>query len=84
MLLPGPGQQQPAQPGGTGWLAGAKLVEEVTHYPDWPTNDTVIAQWFGEFWLPEMTPSTPLPRVKRPSWLRNTDTYAWAHRWRSV
>ena len=25
--------------------------------PDCPTNDCVMAQWFGEFGLPKMTPS---------------------------
>jgi hypothetical protein len=57
----GPRTQCGAAAGGTGWLARAKLVEEVTHYPDWPTNEGVMAQWFGEFWLPKMTPSPALP-----------------------
>ena len=28
-----------------------------------------MAQWFGEFWLPKMTPTRALPRLKRPAWL---------------
>lgn len=30
----------------------ARLVFELTHYPDAVTNDTVMADWFGEFNLP--------------------------------
>jgi hypothetical protein len=57
-------------------------LEELVQALEEPTNDCVMAQWFGEFWLPKMKPSPALPRLKRPSWLRATDTYAWAERWR--
>jgi hypothetical protein len=81
--LPGKGnsiQHTPAA-GGSGWMASIKLVDEVTHWPDHPTSDCLMAQWFGEFWLPRMVPSRKaLPTFKRPSWLKETNTYAWASR----
>ena len=75
-------QNSPAA-GGRGWVASMKLVEEVTTYPFGLTNDCVMAQWFGEFWLPRMIGSqNPLPVLKRPTWMRGTDTWAWANKWR--
>jgi hypothetical protein len=71
--------QRSAAAGGTGWMASAKLVEEVTHYPDWPTTDCVMAQWFGEYWLPRMCErGGNLPNLNRPDWLKGTKTYVWA------
>ena len=53
-----------------------KLVEEVTHWPEWSTDDCVMAHWFGEWHLPKMVPrSKPLPRLPRPSWLKHSDTF---------
>lgn len=64
-----------------GRLASMKLVEEVTHWPGWKTEDTVMAQWFGEFRLPHLVPSGGnLPRFERPGWLKNADTYSDAWR----
>jgi hypothetical protein len=81
--LPGKGnstQHSPAA-GGSGWMASMKLVEEVTTYPHGLTSDCVMAQWFGEFWLPKMIGNgQALPRLKRPSWLSGTDTWAWAQK----
>jgi hypothetical protein len=75
-------QHTPAA-GGSGWMASMKLVEEVTTYPHGLTSDCVMAQWFGEFWLPKMIGAGgPLPRLRRPSWMAGTDTWAWAQRWK--
>ena len=55
-----------------------KLVEEVTHWPEWSTDDCVMAHWFSEWHLPNMTPrSKPIPRQARPSWLKHADTWSW-------
>jgi hypothetical protein len=83
--LPGKGNstQDSLMAGGTGWMASMKLVDEVTNYPNALTSDCVMAQWFGEYWLPKMIGAgKPLPTLKRPSWMRGSDTYAWAQRWR--
>ena len=83
--LPGKGNstQQSAAAGGTGWMASMKLVDEVTTYPNSLTSDCVMAQWFGEYWLPKMIGAgKPLPVLRRPSWMRGTDTMAWAQKWR--
>ena len=57
-------------------MASMKLVEEVTHWPGWRTEDTVMAQWFGEWHLQHLIPrSKGLPRLGRPSWLKNADTF---------
>jgi hypothetical protein len=83
--LPGKGNSTGDMPtgGGSGWIASMKLVDEVTTYPDALTSDCVMAQWFGEYWLPKMIGAgKPLPVLKRPSWMRGSDTYAWAQRWR--
>ena len=75
-------QHSPAA-GGSGWMASMKLVEEVTTYPHGLTSDCVMAQWFGEFWLPKMIGGgKSLPVLKRPAWMRGTDTWAWARDWR--
>ena len=83
--LPGKGNSTQDSPmaGGTGYLASIKLVDEVTTYPNSLTSDCVMAQWFGEYWLPKLIGSgVPLPRLKRPSFMAGTDTWAWAQRWR--
>jgi hypothetical protein len=73
-------QDSPAA-GGHGWTASIKLVEEVTTYPHSLTADCVMAQWFGEFWLPRMIgDGKRLPRLKVPGFLQATDTYAWARK----
>ena len=55
-----------------GRIISLKLVEEVTHYPYGRTDDCVMAQWFGEWNLPNIY--TPTHQRKstawRPSWLR--------------
>lgn len=78
--LPGKGNstQDSAAAGGHGWMASIKLVEEVTTYPHSLTNDCVMAQWFGEFWLPRMIgDGKRLPRM-RHRWSDATSTYSWA------
>lgn len=61
---------------GDAFQASAKLIEELTHHPDWKTDDTVMANWFLEFNLPRLIPaSKPLPRLNRPSWLKHADTF---------
>ena len=66
-----------------GRLASMKLVEEVTHWPGWKTEDCVMAQWFLEWRLPRIVPSGGnLPRFNRPGWLKNADTYSEA--WRKI
>jgi hypothetical protein len=66
-----------------GRLASMKLVEEVTHWPGWRTEDCVMSQWFGEFRLPTLVPTgAGLPKFKRPSWIRQADTYSWAESWK--
>jgi hypothetical protein len=58
-----------------------KLVDEVTHYPDTLTTDCVMSQWFGEYWLPTMVPDLEaLPVMKRPSWMKGSDTLAWVNK----
>jgi hypothetical protein len=62
---------------GPGYLASIKLIDEVTHWPVWKSDDCVMAQWFLEWHLPRLVPSgKPLPRARRPSWLRGTNTWA--------
>jgi len=47
-----------------------KLISEVKNYPHGRTDDTVMAQWFGEWNLPALSvPRVNLQRQKRPSWL---------------
>lgn len=68
---------------GRGFMASSILVEEVTHWPAWRTDDTVMAQWFLEWHLPHLIPAAgTLPRFKRPSWLKEADTYSWAASWK--
>jgi len=48
------------------------LVDEVTKYPEGRTDDTVMAQWFGEWNWPKLyTPPKSQPYTfTRPSWLQ--------------
>jgi hypothetical protein len=48
------------------------LVQELTHYPDWPTDDCVMANWFlrwnaQRLFTPRKRDRKALPR---PSWVR--------------
>jgi hypothetical protein len=62
---------------GAAYHATRTIIEEVTHYPGWRTDDTVMAQWFLEWNLRNLVSSgKPLPRSPRPSWLSGTDTFA--------
>lgn len=68
----------PGKPRAAGWLASAKLIEEVTRWPGWSTDDCVMAHWFCEWHLPHLVPAAgTLPTFKRPSWLRTADTWGW-------
>jgi len=63
---------------GPAYLASQKLIDEVTHWPSWRTDDCVMAQWFVEWHLPHLVPTgKPLPRQQRPSWLRHSNTWGW-------
>jgi hypothetical protein len=62
------------------YFATLPLTNELTHWTadgtGYRTDDTVMAQWFVEWNLPQLLPANkPLPRFKRPSWLRTADTY---------
>jgi hypothetical protein len=58
--------------------ASIKLIDEVTHWPGWRSDDTVMAQWFLEWHLPHLIPTgQPLPRAPRPSWLSGQSTWGW-------
>lgn len=60
-----------------GIYASMKLVDEVTKYPEGRTDDCVLGEWFLEWNLPNLIPpDAPLPRLWRPTWLRQADTYA--------
>lgn len=64
---------------GSAYMASAKLIEEVTHWPMGRSDDCVMAQWFLEWHLPRLLPvGKPLPRMNRPTWLREANT--WGHR----
>jgi len=63
---------------GPGYLASVKLIDEVTHWPAWKSDDCVMAQWFLEWHLPRIAPlGKLLPKARRPSWLSGTHSYAW-------
>ena len=52
-------------------LTSMKLVEEVTRYPQFRTDDLVMSQWFFEANLKHVYNRDPKPRIQwRPSWLR--------------
>lgn len=48
------------------------LVEEVTHWPDWPADDHVLAQWFMRFNRHKLykKPTGVVLRRDVPSWMR--------------
>lgn len=75
----------PGKQAGRARFTSLKLVEEVTHYPDWATDDCVMSQWFGEFALPKIVPrSAGLPVFDRPSWMQDAKTYDFARQWRTA
>jgi len=52
-------------------LTTLKLVEEVTRYPLFRTDDLVMSQWFGEANLQHVYSREPKPRIRPvPGWLR--------------
>lgn len=68
----------PGRQGSPGRLAALKLVEEVQQYPNGSSNDCVMAMWFLEWNMSKILPQPGmLPRFRRPSWLRNADTWSW-------
>ena len=69
--LPRGGQQHPARcRRRRHGLAGRGQAGRASHtLPSLTHQRRVMAQWFGEFWLPKMTPTRALPRLKRPAWL---------------
>lgn len=55
----------------SGRIAAMKLVDEVTRWPNAPTDDCVMAYWFLEWNLQRLAvPALVKPQLKRPSWLR--------------
>lgn len=74
----------PYKPPEAPWKSGY-LVQEVCTWPEGTYDDCVMAQWFLEWRLPHLLPSSGgLPRLKRPSWLQKVDTYSWREQWRKV
>ena len=54
-------------------LTTMKLVEEVTRYPQFRTDDLVMSQWFFEANLKHVYNRDPKPRTMwRPSWLKDS------------
>jgi hypothetical protein len=54
-----------------GKVAALMLVREATTYPDGPTDDLLMAQWFLEYSIPRICkPEVPRRPAKRPSWMR--------------
>jgi hypothetical protein len=53
-------------------LASLKLIDEVTRWPNGRSDDCVMAQWFGEYNLPNITSPDPsdIPLLERPSWMQ--------------
>lgn len=56
-------------------LVSQKLVDEVCRYPDGRTDDTVMAHWFLEWWLPQLVSDLGAEEYEdedgqwRPSWM---------------
>ena len=56
---------------GLGRKAAMQLVTEATRYPSAATDDCLMAMWFLEFHIPTLAREVkPMPRLKRPSWMR--------------
>jgi transcriptional regulator with XRE-family HTH domain len=54
-------------------LSSMRLVEEVTRYPQFRTDDLVMSQWFGEANMRQIYAREPKLRLlPRPSWMRET------------
>jgi hypothetical protein len=52
------------------------LIRELTHYPEAATDDCVMADWMGEWNLPNLIPPEGVMKTfKRPTWLKSVDTY---------
>lgn len=61
----------PGKQGNPGRMAAMKLVDEVTRWPDGGTDDTVMAEWFFEYNLPNIySPQIAPMRRFVPSWQR--------------
>ena len=55
---------------GDGKVVGMRLIDEVTKYPHGRTDDCVMAEWFFEWNLPNLsTPNAPDMTAWRPSWI---------------
>ena len=48
------------------------------------TNNCAMPQWFGEFWMPKMTPSSVVPPMKRPRKEAPTPGHGRGERWDST
>ena len=68
----------PYKSGGKAFMHSHQLIEEVTTWPEGRSDDCVMAQWFLEWSLPHLVPTgRSLPKMNRPSWLKNVDTFGW-------
>ena len=55
---------------GEGKVIGMRLIDEVTKYPHGRTDDCVMAEWFFEWNLPNLTvPEAEASQTWRPSWV---------------
>ena len=55
---------------GDGKVVSLRLIDEVTKYPHGRTDDCVMAEWFFEWNLPNLSvPSSPIVTAWRPSWI---------------
>jgi len=55
---------------GEGKVVAMRLIDEVTKYPHGRTDDCVMAEWFFEWNLPNLSvPSAPSITAWRPSWV---------------
>ena len=51
-------------------MGASKLVTEATHYPQAPSDDLLMSQWFLRFNLPNLRrKNTTFPTAERPGWL---------------
>lgn len=61
----------PGKTGDPGRVNALKLVDEVQKWPGGSTDDCVMAHWFHEVALPNITriDASRVPRLHRPSWM---------------
>lgn len=64
----------PGKANDPGRTAALKLVDEVQKWPGASTDDCVMAHWFHEVALPQISvvDLSKIPKLGRPSWMRET------------